>query len=230
MAKQTPKIDRHKLKAPDEFITFTAKSWEYIRTHRNLVASAAGGVLLILILVQGYRIYRSGQEEHAASLATEAIESFEKDPSQTAPFERILRDFPGSRGARLARLYLGHALYRKGEAEKAREVYGSLVEDSSTPEPIRSLATLGNGYALVALKRCEEAASVFGKLPASSGFLAQQEAFLAVGRCHEIKGDDKAALARYEEFAGKFPQSPYLTDALRLKINALKGKAGSSGR
>ncbi|MFQ5911646.1 MAG: tol-pal system YbgF family protein [Nitrospinota bacterium] len=228
MAKDKKRIDRRKLKQPDEFITWTARVWRYTQTHRKRVASVAGAVLLLVILISAYWIYRERRETRAALLASEALAGFAEDPTQPALFERILRDYPGTKGARLAQLYLGHVLYRKGEADRAAKVYGAVTEDSSAPESIRSQAILGQGYSLVILKRCEEAESAFGRVPASSS-LAKQEAFLAVGRCYEHKGDRGAAVRRYQEFARRFPRSPFLTQALRSRINSLKGSAAPDG-
>ncbi len=227
MARPTARIDRRKLKQPDEFITWMGKAWKYVQAHWKRVASVAGGILLLIILISVYRMHRARQETRAASMVAEAIEGFSNDPSQAAPFERIQKEFSGTQGARLARLYLGHVLYRKGEADKAAEAYGALADDSTTREPVRSQAILGRGYALVALKRCNDAESAFKKLPSSSA-LGQQEAFLAIGRCYELKGDRAAAIKRYQEFAGKFPQSPFLTDALRSKIKSFKKSTASN--
>jgi TolA-binding protein len=116
---------------------------------------------------------------------------------------------------------LGHAQYRKGDAEKAAATYGVLAQDASVQEPVRTLAILGQGYALVTLRRCQEAETTFGLLGSGSP-LAQQEAFLAIGRCFELKGDQKAALNRYEDFAAKYPSSPLLSEPLKEKIQSMK--------
>ncbi|MFQ5693649.1 MAG: tetratricopeptide repeat protein [Nitrospinota bacterium] len=219
--KPTPRIDRRKLKQPDEFITLTSRAIKYVQIHRARVVAAVVGVLLIVVLVVAYRQYRTRQEDKAAVLVSQATEAFAKDPTQSAPFERVLRAYPGTQGARLARLYLGHVFYRRGEADKAAKVYGALVEDSATQEPILSRAILGQGYALIALKRCEEAETAFGRL-SSAQPLSQQEAFLAVGRCFELRGDRQAAFERYRQFAQKFPASPFLTEAFRSRIGVLR--------
>ncbi len=222
MARQTTKIDRRKLRQPDEFISWTTRTWTYVQTNWKLVTSVAGAIILIVLLVAAYRAYRQRQEARAAVLVSEAISLFAKDPSQTKPLEDILQNFPGTKSANLARLYLGHAQYKKGEIEKAATTYGVLVQDGSVQEPIRSLAILGQGYAQVALHRCQEAESTFGRLGSASS-LAQQEAFLAIGRCFELKGDMKAALKRYEDFALRFPTSPLLSEPLKEKIQTMKG-------
>jgi hypothetical protein len=224
MARQTTKIkiDRRKLRQPDEFISWTTRTWTYVQTNWKMVASVAGAIILIVILAAAYRVYRQQQEARAAVLVSEAISSFAKDISQTEALDRILQDFPGTKSAKLARLYLGHAQYRKGDTEKAATTYGVLARDASVQEPVRSLAILSQGYALVTLRRCQEAETTFGLLGSASP-LAQQEAFLAIGRCFELKGDLKAAFKRYEDFASRFPSSPLLSEPLKEKIQSMKG-------
>ena len=223
MARGAGKIDRRKLRRPDEFITRSAKMIEYVQVNKKKVLLIAGGVLLVFLAVFAYRMYRGGQEDRASSLVSMAIEGFGKNPTNSAPFERIIHSYSGTKGAHLAGLYLAHSLYRKGEAERAAKAYQKLTEDSAAPELLRTEAILGQGYALVTLKRCKEAESAFKQTPENASF-AQQQAQLAIGQCYELKGDPHEAVKRFQEFAGRFPQSPLLTEALRRKIGIEKDK------
>lgn len=217
MARGTGRIDRRKLKQPDEFITWSAKVFQHVRANRMRVSFIAGGVLLVIIIVFAYRMYRVQRETRASSMVSMAIAGFADDPTNSAPFERIIKDRSGTRGARLAGLYLAHSLYRKGEIERAAKAYRTITEDSAATELIRTEAILGRGYSLVALKRCEEAEAALKAVTVKSS-LIQQRAYLAIGRCYELKGDSREAIKRFQEFAGRFPQSPFLTEALRRKI------------
>ena len=223
MARGAGKIDRRKLRAPDEFTTRSAQVIQYVQAHRKKVSFIAGGVLLVIIAIFAYRMYQDGQEARASSLVSMAMEGFGKDPKNGALFERIARDYPGTKGGRLAALYLAHSLYRQGRNEEAAKAYQKLAEDSAAPELLRTEAILGRGYALVTLKRCEEAESAFKQTPAKASF-AQQQAQLAIGQCYELKGDSREALKHFQEFAGRFPESPFLTEMLRQKIGMAEKK------
>ncbi|MDP7385259.1 MAG: tetratricopeptide repeat protein, partial [Nitrospinota bacterium] len=207
MARGAGKIDRRALRRPDEFITRSAKVIKYVQVNKKKVLLIVGGVLVVFVAVFAYRMYQGGQEARASSLVSMAIEGFGKYPTNSAPFERIIHGYSGTRGARLAGLYLAHSLHRKGEAERAAKAYQKLTEDSAAPELLRTEAILGRGYAFVTLKRCKEAESAFKQTPAKAG-LAQQQAQLAIGQCYELKGEPHEALKHFQEFAGRFPQSP----------------------
>ncbi len=217
MARAKGKIDRRQLKEPDEFITLSVRTIEYVRANWKWVSTAAACVLVVIVLVFAYRFYRAGVEAAASGMISEAIAGFEQNPTDSKPFERVLRVYGGTKGARLARLYLGHTLYRKGELDKASGAYGVLAADSSAQESVRTGAILGQGYSLVDLKKCQEAQIAFGRL-SSKADIPKQQALLAIGQCYELKGDKAAAIEKYREFAGKYPQSSFLTPALRARI------------
>ena len=217
MARAKGKIDRRQLKEPDEFITLSARTMEYVRANWKWVSTAAACLLVVIVLVFAYRFYRAGVEATASGMVSEAIAGFEQNSTDSKPFERVLRMYGGTKGARLARLYLGHTLYQKGELDKASEAYGVLAADSGAQESVRTEAILGQGYSLVGLKKCREAQITFDRLSPKAE-TPKQQALLAIGQCHELNGDKTAAIEKYREFAGKYPQSPFLTPALRARI------------
>lgn len=123
-------LPRTKPKVTDEFKTILEHAFHWVNVNWKIVLSSIGAVAvvasLILIIVQ---ISRSKDEKASELLFTAEKASTDKE----AAYEKVFKEYPGSKPAAIARLRLSDLLYSKGEYEKAIEVSKPL-ENFKVPE------------------------------------------------------------------------------------------------
>jgi len=137
------------------------------------------GVLAVLLAVLGwwgYQTWRTKQEEAAQALmrrAFTALEGRERGKASEASsgqleeaqgiLLQVRKEYPSSRAAEQALLFMGNILYERAEHERARHAYQEYLE--RYPEgPWVLFAGIGKGYALEAQGRYADAAATFRTL------------------------------------------------------------------
>lgn len=223
MVKGGEETKKRKFSGFNKDISLPNRIIEYIRTKWKRILLVFASIFLVAVLIFAYRVYNAGLEAEASGMVSKIIANYKQNPDDIKPFELIMNKYGGTNGARLAKLYIGHILYRTGKSGKAEIAYGELVEDSDTPVTVRSEAILGQVHSLVNLKKCEKAQATIKKFT-RTGNIQEQQGLIAIGRCYELKGNKNLAIEKYQEFAGKYPQSPLLTSSLRSKINKVPKK------
>ncbi|MBI4639782.1 MAG: tetratricopeptide repeat protein [Candidatus Tectomicrobia bacterium] len=222
------RIRRNQLKEPDQFLSRSAKAILFVEEHSQEVLYGTIAILLVLGLTLGFFVYQVQKEEQANFLFSQAREahsresrSSEKFVELARPYQELIQQYPGTKGAFLSQLYLGHLSFEAGEYEKAVEAYRTLVNHRGSDQLLESMARLGLGYALEAQGKCEEALPFFQAVTKDQETYGKEEAYLATGRCSEKKGDIETALKVYTETLEKFPRAVW-GEAIREKVENLK--------
>lgn len=147
------RLHRKDLKAPDEFVTFTARALGYAQENRRrvLVAGMAFlGLVAFVLSVQGYRSWRDTQvravyADASAILASEAW----RDAAEA--FEGIASGWPTHPLTGLALVHAGNARARAGDRTEAITAFERL-HDTTDEALLRDLAA----YNLGVLMRSED--------------------------------------------------------------------------
>lgn len=208
------------LKKPDEFLTFTARTMEFVRTHEKQLWAALITAVTIVVVVAGVRFYLQRQENQAFALLanarqayTSALESGKGILAAQTSVEEVLSKYPRSSAADLAAGILGRLYLREGKFDKAIETFekasGKVVKDPMTYGIIQN----GLAYSYEGRREYQKALDIFGKLAADEGSPVREDASFSLGRIYAAMKDQAKSRKAYEDFLKKFPDSPYAQEA-----------------
>lgn len=208
------------LKKPDEFITFSARLFEFAFRYRIQLLAGLGAVCLTFLLVSGIMYFSRKSEAKAFSLMQQGMQKY-KTLSQTigpakayqevnGDFELILKKYSGKYGGKLARLSYADICFRAAEYDKAIALYRQSREDLGEVQPMYYLILSGLGYAHAAKKEYQQAADYFQKIASGPEFIMKDDALFQLGRIYQALGDPEKSKASYARIVSDHPDSIYL--------------------
>ena len=216
MAKRPVEVD-----APDPFLEALSRAADWVLRNKFLVA----GILVFLLAVggatAGWVYHRNTLERKGALAFAQALRAYkglspqarEKDVEGVIQdFQRVVKEYPRSRWAHFAHLYMGKCYTRLGQEERGVREYslglaGLRSEKYFWPQWLTALA-LAQGPQK-GVDTIQE--GLKGEHPFLEPYLRYNLALL-----YQERGDlDKAARV-LEDLKGRFPSSPFGLEAQRL--------------
>ena len=200
------------LRQPDQFLTRSARVITWVEMNATSILYGAGAVILAVVLVAGWFVWRTNKHARAEAMLFEAMNAggngkvAQQNTSQNDEIIRALqslvRDYGGTPAAvqaywNLGRLYFARAEYvaASGAYEQART---RLSGDDENPL-LSALISLNVAYAEEAQGACEQALGNFASvLNAPAATWLRSEAYLGMGRCHERSGLPEEAVEVYD--------------------------------
>ncbi len=225
MAKKK-KISRKKLlNEPDEFLTFSAKLFQYTLEHKYQLLGALGGIVAVVLIVTGIRFYSLQRSKEAFALLEKSRARYEKlldekDP-QTAfeevksDFEHILDKYGDKAGGKLARVLFADICYRAENLDQAIFLYEKALADFQDPF-IRNSIFSGLAYAYEKKQAYKKATEYFEKIAASADPVLKGEALFNIGRLYAALGDHEKSQTAYQQLISEQPNSIYIDLAKEL--------------
>ncbi|HID69907.1 MAG TPA: tetratricopeptide repeat protein [Desulfobacterales bacterium] len=189
----------------------------FIRNNKRTLQFIAAIVVTAIVVVSLYSSYRKKRLESAASSLSISMEA-EGDAKVTA-LEHVVSEFSGTPSALWATVELGHIAMKEKDYKKAEANYLLVRDQVSEKNPIYGLLTFGIAQAREAGQSYEEATSAYDELKKIEGY--KDEGYLGMARVLEAQGQNKKALAVYEEYLGSFlgeEQNPGATRIIKEKI------------
>ena len=127
MARRKPR--RRGPQEPEEILSVAQQGLDYVRPYLKWLI--LGGVTLALVLVgwSGYTYWQHSRETRAQA-ALEQARPLLRQPDQAAEaikvLDALIRDYPATTVARMARLFKGHLLYQTNKYADAAKTYEKL--------------------------------------------------------------------------------------------------------
>ncbi|MFZ0614532.1 MAG: tetratricopeptide repeat protein [Desulfobacterales bacterium] len=215
------KVSRKKLlKEPDEFLTHSARLFQFVVTHKYQMLAALGGVILLVLSFSAWS-YHSRQKTNA-SLAQlqKSLSRYEtlrnqkdKGPMQAyqevnADFEQLIADSGDTPGGKMARVIYADICYDAGEADRAIALYQGALQDF--PQPFyRNQILNGLGYAYEAKHDPAKALEYFDKIATGSDPVLKAGALFNMGRLYAVQGQEEMSRQAYQKIVADAPQSLY---------------------
>jgi len=232
MAK-TKKIIKKKLKAPDEFISFTEKAFIFISHHSKSIALGGIIVLILILSIFFYQRWEKKNEENAYQLFNLAVEiyqtvstpyregSIQEYKNVLKKFKEVIEKYPRTSPGKISVLYQGNLHLRLGEYEEAIQSYESFLQKAEKEKLYHSFALEGLGYSFEGKKDYEKAINAYQKIIQTGENFQMSNAYLGMGRCFEKLGKNKEALENYRSFL-KVSQKSLMTNTVLRKISNLE--------
>jgi tetratricopeptide (TPR) repeat protein len=227
------KITKKKLKQPDEFLTFTERSFFMVNRHIKKIAAAAALVLLLFLSFFLFRMWDERREEAASQKFIAALEIYstvnapyrEGSPVEykkaLEEFETIAQAYPRTSSGRISLIYKGAIHLRLGELDEAIQACEAFLKKAGKERLYQLFALESLGYAHEGKKDYEKAAEIYQKIIRWGESYYWAGAHLNLARCYENLGKNDKALENYRTFLNVSPKSSSNHFVLR-KISVLE--------
>ena len=238
MAKRKKVTRKQLLKEPDEFLTFSAKLFNFVVKYKVQALGALGGLILIVLAISGFSYYSHKQASEAVAQLQKSWNRYESLRNEKGPveayqtvgpeFDKILNDHGRQPGGKAARVILANISYNGGDADKAIALYKAALEDFADPF-YRGQILNGLGYAHEAKNDFEKAAEYFETIATGSSEVLRGEALFNLGRLYGTLGNLGKSMDAYQKVISDYPNSLYADMAReRIGIAAVKPYASAS--
>ena len=213
------RITRRQLKEPDEFRTWASRLLESLSVHKVAITLSFLALIGVVLSLSLWRSYQGRREEVAFSLLGGGIEIYHQGGDPTEKLDQIIKTYPGTKGASLARLYRAKVSLNKGEWDKALDDL-KVLSQKDLPSTLRVITYCLMGEAYMGKEEWEEAKAKFLKAKEGEGRWISLYALLKLALCEEREGHLKEAKSYYSQFLRLNPPEP-LSLFSKLKIKEL---------
>jgi hypothetical protein len=217
MATASKRISRKELRQPDSFQLGTEKALEFYKGHQALVFSGIAALIVILLAIWGWQVYKDNQNVTASIEFNKALVAYQENkyPEALAAFEKV-QTYRWSRYASLSHLYQANIYLATNDLDKALNSGQRAVTATKPNTMFRQLALMALAAAEERKNQCKTAIEHFNEAQKIAGPL-QSGAILGKARCAEQIGDKAAAIAAYRDYVKENPGSP-----MGLKLTELE--------
>ena len=227
------RITKRQLKEPDEFITFTERTFVFVRQHTKKIA-AAGVILLVLILAAVFfQMWEKRKEGEAARAFGVALEISGREAAQAQEgsaqdykavlekFEEIIMKFPRTSSGKISLVFKGNILLKLDEYDEAIKAYTIFLDKAGKERIYQYFAWEGLGHAYEGKKDYAKALEAYKKILDIGEGYQLAEAHLTMAYCYEKLGKNKEALESFKAFL-KNSQKSSLTNPILRRVSYLE--------
>jgi len=226
MAKKKKVTRKQLLKEPDEFLTFSAKLFNFVLEHRTQALGALGGVILIVLAVSGFSYYSHKQASAAEAQLQKSWNQYEAIRNEKGPveayqavgseFDKLISEHGGRPGGKAARVILANICYNGGDIDKAITLYEASLDNFEDPF-YRGQILNGLGYAHEAKKDYKKAIEYFEVTASGSSGVLKAEALFNLARLNGALGNSEKSADAYRKVISDYPDSLY-ADLVRERM------------
>jgi tetratricopeptide (TPR) repeat protein len=219
MATARRRLTRKDLRQPDWFQITTEKALEFYTAYRTRVLAAGVGLVVLLLALLGWQMFKERQDRMARAEFVQAIALFQggKYREAVAAFEKVAT-YRWSPHAVLAHLYQANSFLAVADFDKAINAGQRFVSATKPNSLYRQVGLVTLAHAEEQKRQCKEAGGHYAEAEKIAGPF-RASAIMGRARCAEQLGDVKAALAAYNDFLREQPGS-----LLSLRVAELEAK------
>lgn len=138
-------------------------------------------------------------------------------------YRQIVEDYPRTPVAPLALYSLGNAQVQYNDIGGAVESYERFIANYGTNKTLLGLVYQRLGYAYLLKGDREQAAKALSAALEVPGALNKDHVLFELGKIEEAQSRPEGALARYQDLAKRYPNSPFTSEAV-VRMKALEVK------
>ena len=209
MAKKRKKTRKELLREPDEFMTISGKLIGFAVDHKNQLAYALGIIVILALIISGYRFFSIRAENNAAALLDKSLTKYnslkaDKQPDEvygevSADFQFILDKYKGKESAKLARIIYANICYNAGKYKQAIELFKTALTDFAKYPMIHHQILSNLGYAYEQQEDYSTAVGYFEKISAAPEPIMRDEALYHLGRLYDKLGENEKSREAYNK-------------------------------
>jgi tetratricopeptide (TPR) repeat protein len=209
MAKKRKKTRKELLREPDEFMTISGKLIGFAVDHKNQLAYALIFIVVLALIISGYRFFSIRAENNAAALLDKSLTKYnslkaDKQPDEvygevSADFQFILEKYKGKESAKLARIIYANICYNAGKYKQAIELFKTALTDFAKFPMIHHQILSNLGYAYEQEEDYSTAVGYFEKISTAPEPIMRDEALFHLGRLYDKLGENGKSREAYNK-------------------------------
>lgn len=229
MASTSRRFSRKELRQPDWFQTATENAFDFYQRQRIAVYLGLAAVVLILLGIWGWKVFRERQNEKAAQEYGQAMAQYhaEKYREAIASLEKV-QAYRWSSYANLAHIYEANSYLALNDYPKAANAAQQFIGGTDPNSLLRQIGLLTLAVIEERQSQCKEAITNYVEAANIKGAFADR-AFLGQARCALQIGDLSGAIAAYRQLLKDQPESPS-AGYVRFQINDLEAKLSKANQ
>ena len=223
MATTSRRLSRKELRQPDWFQTVTENALEFYYRQRVAVYLGIAVVILLLLGIWGWAVFKERQDSMAAQEFGQAMTQYHtgKYREAVAGLEKV-QTYRWSRYANLAHLYEANSYLALNDFTKATNAAQRFIVGTDQNSLMRQIGLLTLADIEERQSQCKEAIKNYGEAGKIKAAFTER-AFLGEARCAVQMGDVKGGIAAYRQLLKDQPDSP-LASYIRFQISELESK------
>ena len=223
MATTSRRLSRKELRQPDWFQTVTENALEFYQRQRVAVYLGIAVVILLLLGIWGWGVFKERQDSIAAQEFGQAMTQYHtgKYREAVAGLEKV-QTYRWSRYANLAHLYEANSYLALNDFTKATNAAQRFIVGTDQNSLMRQIGLLTLADIEERQSQCKEAIKNYGEAGKIKAAFTER-AFLGEARCAVQMGDIKGGIAAYRQLLKDQPESP-LASYVRFQISGLESK------
>jgi len=208
------------LKGPDEFLTLSARFFNFLSLHRRALEYIGLGIVVVAAAFFAVNTYLNYVEDKAQAAYNKAYYRLTEESEQAVPadpegkaedlFKDVLAEYPDTDAARLSLPQVAHGNFTQGEYDRAVSRYQEFLKKVSGHREYASLARL-------ALAACHEAEGELDRAIESLAPILDQpdnpfreSALWRMARLYRLDNQLEKEKEVLEEFVETYEASPFL--------------------
>ena len=221
MAPSAKHLSRKELREPDRFLVFTQQALGFVNERRQLFIVAGALIVIAMIGILSWQIYKSRQNEQAAQRFDSAMTLFRANKHKEAIAEfKTVQGYRWSHYAALAHLYEANSHLALNDLDKATTAAQRFVASTDQTSIYRQIGLITLGHIEELKTQCRDAIQHYAEAERITGAL-RESAVLGKARCYTTIGDNKSAIAAYQQYVKENPNSP-IAARLTLQVAELQ--------
>jgi len=211
------KVERHRPEEPDEFLSGSRRTYLWISERRRPLMYAILALVVAIGAGRGVVAYKERAQLKAQDLFYQAFKAHMAAPrsgqSQDAILEgynKVLRRYPRTAVAPLAKLQVANVLYWQGRYAEAAARFSDVLRAFPPDHPLRGLVLLNLAYCYYATGRLPEAIATAHRIVDDPTSSVRDYAAFAIARWERERGEQTRAQEALEFIRENFPDSPFL--------------------
>jgi len=223
MATTSRRLSRKELRQPDWFQTVTENALEFYQRQRVAVYLGIAVVILLLLGIWGWGVFKERQDSIAAQEFGQAMTQYHtgKYREAVAGLEKV-QTYRWSRYSNLAHLYAANSYLALNDFTKATNAAQRFIVGTDQNSLMRQIGLLTLADIEERQSQCKEAIKNYGEAGKIKAAFTER-AFLGEARCAVQMGDVKGGVAAYRQLLKDQPESP-LASYVRFQISGLESK------
>jgi predicted negative regulator of RcsB-dependent stress response len=223
MATSAKHLSRKELREPDRFMAFTQRALGFVKERRQLFSVAGVLIVIVILGISAWQIYKSRQNEQAAQRFDSAMTLFRANKHKEAIAEfKNVQGYRWSHYAALAHLYEANSHLATNDLDKAKTAAQRFVASTNQTSMYRQIGLVTLGHIEELKTQCRDAIQHYAEAERITGAL-KESAVLGKARCYTAIGDNKSAIVAYQQYVKENPNSP-IAARLTLQVAELQTK------
>ncbi|HUI66701.1 MAG TPA: tetratricopeptide repeat protein [Nitrospirota bacterium] len=201
-----------------EIVTIAHKISAFVSSYKKQFTIAVSTLVAILLIIAGYWLKKSLDEQKAAPLVATAYEYYSPAAGANVDygkalslFREVQNKYPGTMSGAIAQYYIGNCLVNLDHPEEALREYQTVVTKYSNDKLLVGLAYQRMGYVYNSLGKQADAVKSFEQ---SESLMGPGTATVELARLYEASGNVPEAQNKYKSIAEKLAGTTWGMDAI----------------